>query len=229
MAGRQTAPARLVTGGLLWLTSAQFFVAQALAQQAWRGSESYSLRRSWISDLGAPTCGSYAGGGGIIVCSPRHALLNGGLVILGGQVLIGAVLLAPLLPADRLGRWAVGLLVVSGAALPFVAGFPEDTGQPWHAIAATTHLVTAGLGTVAAGLSLRASGRPRIGALSLVLGGASLVGTALTGAGVGVGVGRGALERLAGWPFTAWTTLVGALVLGGLARSRFHEHELRRG
>jgi hypothetical membrane protein len=217
MAGLHTARARLAAGGVLWLTSAQFFVVQALAQQGWQGSQPYSLRYSWISDLGATTCGTYSGGGGIIVCSPRHGLLNGGLVVLGGQVLVGAILLQPLLPASRFARPALGLLAVSAVALPFVAGFPEDTGKPWHAIAATVHLATAGLGMVAAGLSLRGVGRRKSAAVTLVLGAASLVGTAVTGAGGGLGMGRGAVERLAAWPFTAWTTLAGAAALVAVA------------
>jgi hypothetical membrane protein len=213
MAGQQTAAARLAAGGLLWLTSAQFLVVQALTQQAWRGSEPYSLRRSWISDLGATTCGKYAGGSGILVCSPRHALLNGGLVVLGLQVLSGAVLLRPMLERTRLARAAFWLLATSGAAVPFVAAFPEDTGKPWHAIAATIHFATAGLGTIAVGASLRPI-RRMAGNVTLVLGGASLLGTVLTAAGVGASLGgRGAIERLAAWPFTVWTTLAGAYVL----------------
>jgi hypothetical membrane protein len=213
MAAPNTSRARLAAGGLLWLTSAQFFVVQALAQQGWQGSQPYSLRHSWISDLGATTCGTYSGGGGIIVCSPRHGLLNAGLVVLGGQVLFGAALLQPMLPASRFTQPALGLLTASGIALPFVAGFPEDTGKPWHAVAATVHLATAGLGMLAAGLALRGSGRKRSAAVTLVLGAASVVGTAVTGAGGGLGVGRGAVERLAAWPFTVWTTLAGAAAL----------------
>src|ERR1700710_1351738 len=114
MAGSQTSRVRLAAGGFLWLTSAQFFVVQALAQQGWKGSAPYSLAHSWISDLGATTCGTYSGGGGIIVCSPRHGLLNAGLVVLGGQVLVGAVLLKPMLPATRSAQAALGLLVASG-------------------------------------------------------------------------------------------------------------------
>jgi hypothetical membrane protein len=225
MAGPQTPRARLVTGGFLWLTSAQFFVVQALVQQGWRGSEPYSLAHSWISDLGATTCGSYSGGGGIIVCSPRHALLNGGLVVLGGQVLVGAVLL----PVTRFSRPALGLLAASGLALPFIAGFPEDTGKPWHAISATIHLATAGLGMVAAGLALRASGRPTSAAVTLALGAASVVGTAVTGAGGSLGVGRGAVERLAAWPFTVWTTLAGAAALTAAVSGRRKRRGLRIG
>jgi hypothetical membrane protein len=213
MAGPHTSRARLITGGFLWLTSAQFFVVQAVAQQGWKGSHPYSLAHSWISDLGATTCGTYSGGGGVIVCSPRHALLNGGLVVLGGQVLIGAVLLQPLLPVSRFSRAALALLGVSGVALPFVAGFPEDTGKPWHAVAATIHLATAGLGMVATGLALKSAGRTKPAAVTLVLGAASVVGTVVTGTGGGLGVGRGAAERLAAWPFTVWTTLAGAIGL----------------
>ena len=216
MSGRRTA--RAVAGGVLWATSAQFFLAQAVAQQAWKGSAPFSLRSSWISDLGALTCGSYSGGGGILVCSPRHDLLNGGLIVLGGQVLVGAYLLRPQLTRSRLSTAACGLLVLSGAALPFVGVFPEDTGAPWHAIAASVHFASAGLGMVAAGLVLRRERRPAAAGATLLLGAASLVGTAFTAAGLGLGVGRGAVERLAAWPFTLWTTAAGVAVLVGLGR-----------
>jgi hypothetical membrane protein len=210
---------RFLAGGLVWTTTAQFFVVQAVAQQAWRGSRPYSLTHSWISDLGATSCGGYAGGGGTLVCSPRHVLVNVGFVLLGAQIVAGAALLRPLLLNGRSSRAALVLLIISGVALPFVAGFPEDTGRPWHAVAATIHLAAAGLGTIAAGFALRTSGRPRIAGLTFVLGGASLFGTVLTGAGLGAGIGRAAVERLAAWPFTAWTCLVGVLVLIGCLTS----------
>jgi len=207
-----TVRARLVAGGLLWATSVQFFLAQALAQHAWKGSAPYSLRFSWISDLGATSCGSYSGGGGILVCSPRHALLNGGLTLLSAQVVLGTLLLLPILSAERYGRAAGALVLLSGAALPFVAAFPEDTGKPWHAVAATVHFAAAGLGMAATGLAIRTR-HPRAGALSFALASASLAGTLLTLAGSGAGIGRAAVERLAAWPFTVWTTVVGVLVL----------------
>jgi hypothetical membrane protein len=199
-------------GGLLWATSAQFFLAQAVAQAGWRGSAPYSLRRSWISDLGATTCGTYSGGGGALVCSPRHALLDGALVLLGVQVVVGTLLLAPLLRPTGSGRAALWLLVVAGAALPFIGAFPEDTGRPWHAVAATVHFAAAGLGMTAVGLNIRIR-YPGTALFTLTLGCASLAGTVLTIAGSGAGVGRAAVERLAAWPFTAWTTIVGVLVL----------------
>jgi hypothetical membrane protein len=210
---------RLVAGGVLWASSAQFFLAQALAQRGWKGSAPYSLRTSWISDLGATTCGGYSGGGGVLVCSPRHVLLNGGLTLLGAQVVLGTLLLLPVMGAVRSGRAAGALLVLAGAALPFVGAFPEDTGKPWHAVAATVHFAAAGLGMVASGLAVKAR-HPRCAALAFVLGGASLAGTVLTLAGSGAGVGRAAVERLAAWPFTLWTTAAGVLVLVAIARSR---------
>ncbi len=221
MIRRPAARARLIAGGVLWASSAQFFLAQALVQGGWKGSAPYSLRTSWISDLGATTCGSYSGGGGVLVCSPRHAWLNGGLTLLGAQVVLGTLLLQPVLGDDRYGRAAGSLLVLAGAALPFVGAFPEDTGKPWHAVAATVHFAAAGLGTVASGLAVRAR-HPRAGALAFVLGGASLAGTVLTLAGSGAGVGRAAVERLAAWPFTLWTTAAGVLIVAAAtARSAF--------
>jgi hypothetical membrane protein len=211
--------ARLLAGGVLWASSAQFFLAQALAQRAWKGSAPYSLRTGWISDLGATTCGSYSGGGGVLVCSPRHALLNGSLTLLGAQVVLGTLLLLPVLVDDGYGRAAGSLLVLAGAALPFVGAFPEDTGKPWHAVAATVHFAAAGLGMVTAGMAVRAR-YPRAGTLAFVLGGASLAGTLLTLAGSGAGVGRAAVERLAAWPFTLWTMAAGLLILAAAGSRR---------
>jgi hypothetical membrane protein len=139
-------------------------------------------------------------------------LLNGGLTLLSAQVVLGTLLLQPLLAAERYGRAAGALLVLSGAALPFVAAFPEDTGKPWHAVAATVHFAAAGLGMAATGLAVRTR-HPRVGVLTLVLAGASLAGTLLTLAGSGAGIGRAAVERLAAWPFTVWTTVAGVLLL----------------
>ncbi len=217
MIGLPAARARLLAAGLLWASSAQFFVAQAFAERAWKGSAPYSLRTSWISDLGATTCGTYSGGGGVLVCSPRHAWLNGGLTLLGAQVVLGALLLQPVLGSARSGRAGGALLILAGAALPLVGAFPEDTGRPWHAAAATVHFAAAGLGMVAGGAAVR--GRfPRVAAMSFVLGGASLVGTLLTLAGSGAGIGRAAVERLAAWPFTLWTSLAGLLLLTAVAQ-----------
>ena len=216
---RLPARARILAGGVLWASSAQFFVAQAFAQAAWKGSAPYSLRTSWISDLGATTCGSYSGGGGVLVCSPRHGVLNGGLLLLGVQVVLGTLLLQPAFGDGRFGAGAAALLVLAGAALPFIGAFPEDTGKPWHAVAATVHFAAAGLGTVASGLAVR-DRYPRAGALAFLLGGASLAGTLLTLAGSGAGVGRAAIERLAAWPFTLFTTVAGVLLLIVVSTSR---------
>jgi hypothetical membrane protein len=194
------------------------FAAQALAQQAWKGSAPYSLRTSWISDLGATTCGTYRGGGGVLVCSPRHALLNGGLTLLGAQVVLGTLLLQPVLGYDRSGRAAGALLILAGGALPLIGAFPEDTGKPWHAAAATVHFAAAGLGMVTAGAAVRAR-FPRTASLSFILGGASLVGTLLTLAASGAGLGRAAVERLAAWPFTLWTSAAGVLLLVAVAKA----------
>ncbi len=212
--------ARLGAGGILWLTSAQFFLAQALAQRSWKGSEPYSLRHSWISDLGAATCGSYSGGGGIVVCSPRRDLLNGSLYLFAGQILLGAILLRPELVRARLSDSAFGLLVASGVAVAFLGTFPEDTGKPWHSIAATVNFVAAGLAMIFAGLALRRERRRLPSYVSLLLGGVSLGGAVLAAGKFGLGIGRGGVERLTAWPFTLWMTIIGAAVIASLAARR---------
>jgi hypothetical protein len=53
---RQTPAWRLISGGICWVATLEFFAAQAIAQAAWKGS-GYSLAGNAISDLGVTACG----------------------------------------------------------------------------------------------------------------------------------------------------------------------------
>ncbi len=77
-------------GAFCWLSSAQFFIAQAWVALAW--TTPFSLLQNFISDLGSTACGLSNSGTHLYVCSPRHALMNLSFVVLGLTIFVGGVL-----------------------------------------------------------------------------------------------------------------------------------------
>src|SRR5262249_42958112 len=57
-------------GPVIWIFSAQFFVAQLAVQWSW--TTPFSLKNNFISDLGNTACGFYPAGSTMYVCSPWH-------------------------------------------------------------------------------------------------------------------------------------------------------------
>jgi hypothetical protein len=104
----EAAPAwRLMSGGICWIATLEFFAAQAIAQAAWKGSY-YSLAGNAISDLGVTACGriSIAGQPGCY-CSPLHSLMNASFAATGILMLLGLCLTLPVWPAGRLACWGI--------------------------------------------------------------------------------------------------------------------------
>ena len=65
---------QLATAGIVWMSAAQFFVAQAVTQSRW--TTPFSLATNYISDLGNTECAPYPRGSDNFVCSPWHAAMN---------------------------------------------------------------------------------------------------------------------------------------------------------
>jgi hypothetical membrane protein len=99
-------------GAFLWLLCFQFFIAEQVARMGWTGH--YSMRRDYISDLGA------AG-------SSLHRVMNGSFVLQGFLIFFGALLLRRLLPGI-----AVALLAIAGLGVLVVGLVPEDTNARLH-------------------------------------------------------------------------------------------------
>ena len=166
------ASTRFYAGALAKLSVLQYFVAESAVIGAWAGSEPYSRRTGYISDLGALACGDFSGRD---VCSPAHLLMNVSFVVQGLGMIVGALLLgsALLCCAARTGvpfvrsrvKGTAGSSAASFAVGP--AGRAAPPGQVvrtrpvartrWGAgvaAAGTARLLTgtAGAGTVIVGL-----------------------------------------------------------------------------
>lgn len=159
-------------GACLWLLCLQFFIAEQIARMGWTGH--YSMRRDYISDLGA------AG-------SSLHRVMNGSFVLQGLLILFGAVLLRRLLP-----RIAVALLAIAGLGVLVVGLVPEDTNARLHLQGAAAHFLGGNLAIIL--LAKRSKSW-----ITFAAGSIGLLAT-LALAFHGMGPNTGTVERLAAYP-----------------------------
>jgi hypothetical membrane protein len=115
-------------GACLWLLCLQFFIAEQVARMGWTGH--YSMRRDYISDLGANA-------------SSLHWVMNGSFVLQGLLIFFGAVLLRGLLP-----RIAVALLAIAGLGVLVVGLVPEDTNARLHLLGAAANFLGGNLAII---------------------------------------------------------------------------------
>jgi hypothetical membrane protein len=160
-------------GACLWLLCLQFFVAEQIARMGWTGH--YSMRRNFISDLGA-----YSG-------SSLHWLMNGSFVLQGLLIFFGAVLLHRLLP-----RIAVILLAISGLGVLVVGLVPEDTNARLHLQGAAAHFLGGNIAIILLAKRWRSWITFAAGSIGL------LATLALAFRGMGPDIGT--VERLAAYP-----------------------------
>jgi hypothetical membrane protein len=201
-------------GAWLWVCCLQYFVAEAIAAAGFRGA--YTFRRNFISDLGATRCGDGAN------CSPLHALMNASFVLQGALICAGAFLVWPLFPKG-LARFALGLIAASGLGVAVVGLAPENAAPGWHYLGAAENLLLSNAGAALIGAALlREKPAPRaVGLISLGSGLLGLAGLACLAGGLDFGLGVGAVERIAAYPFPLWLAGMGAWLLAG-------ENEMRR-
>lgn len=208
---------RLVLGALCWVLSCGFFVVEAIVRSAW--TTPYSAVENYISDLGATTCDTITiKAYEAYVCSPLHPLMNGAYITVGALAILGAILIRPALPRRKLAT--VGLVLVSIAGIgAIVAGwFPEDVNIDVHLLGALLAVPGSniGMGLLAAALWRGNRGLAVFTALAVCVG---LTGLVLVGA-AGAGIGIGLAERLAGYPFEIFKTVVAAVALAAWFRGR---------
>jgi hypothetical membrane protein len=168
-------------GGLAWVLTLQFFVAEAIAATRYGG---YSYSADVISDLGTAD-------------SAARVLMNASFVVQGLLIAGGALLLGPGL-AGTGGKLARVLLVVSGLGVLLVGLFPSDGNATVHELAAAAHLLGGGIGLVALAYGVR----PRsegLGTALALLGLVGIIGTVFFGSAVFLGLGEGGMERVAGY------------------------------
>ena len=206
---------RTIAGSLCWIVGLQWFLAQAVAQAAWRTP--YSLSHNFISDLGALHCGTETGLG--YVCSPLHLVMNASFIVLGLGTLGGVILLWDRWP--RRGLVSVGLVLFAlfGAGKIVVGLEPEDQRLTLHVLGSLGILLgDIGAVLLAAGL-WRAARWPAV--VFLCIGVVGVVAFFLQVVPP-LEVVRGALERLADWPLPLWLAVLGCLWLSGRQSVQSH-------
>lgn len=199
------AGASLLGAGLVYL------VTEGVSAAAWARPK-YSYAFNWISDLGAPIRGAFAGRQ---INSPLHELMNLGFTASGWLFLAGALLLAA--HAQRVGRRAyLACAAVHALGMVLIAVVPETTARPLgnlHRLGALLAIGGGNLGLVAGSVLVPPR---RLGAVLGFVGLASLAFLVLAGAALPTflgTLGAGIVERASVYPITAWEIIAGAALL----------------
>jgi hypothetical membrane protein len=206
--GTRRAPAwRLMSGGICWIATVEFFAAQAIAQAAWKGSD-YSLAGNAISDLGVTACGRISiGGQAGYYCSPLHSLMNASFAATGILVLLGLYLTRPIWPGGRLARWGIVLFTLAGIGKILVGLAPGNVSHGLHLLGGLG-IIFANIGMILLGSAVSGTNDRRISRLSVSLGILGLIGEVFFVAHRALG-GAGAAERIADYPAFAWMIVLG--------------------
>ncbi|MQA08906.1 MAG: DUF998 domain-containing protein [Pseudonocardiaceae bacterium] len=200
-----------------WILSLGFFAAEAIVQAASKAP--YSMVENYISDLGATRCGTvtiqmYEA----YVCSPMHGLMNTAYVTVGALAAIGALLSRPAWPAGKQATTGLALVGIAGIGAVIAGAYPEDVNLDLHLLGALLAVPMSNIGMLLLALSLRRH-MPALAiftGLMVLVGLTGLVLTTIPQLGIGIGL----TERLAGYPFEIWKTVIGTLILiAGLRRS----------
>jgi hypothetical membrane protein len=199
-------------GAAVWISSVQFFVAQAVVQSAW--TTRFSLSENFISDLGNTVCGDYPPGSGSYVCSPWHAWMNLSFVLLGVQILAGALLARNAFARGGLRAASIWLLAIAGIGAALVGFYPENVENAIHRFGAGANFVCGNLAICLLGIAVaRARGGAGVALFSIASGLAGLAATYLLVTDVYLGLGVGGMERVAAYALPIWMIAIGVVLL----------------
>jgi hypothetical membrane protein len=203
---RGTRDPRLLVGSLMWLSTAQFFIAEIAVASGW-SRPPYSWRLNAISDLGATVCGPFDGDR--FVCSPLHVVMNGSLILLGLTMAIGSVLIYSRLQSGRIG---FGLMTLAGIGALLVGLFPEDSIFWAHLVGQDLAFVLGNAALIVFGLTLPF---PRVFRwYSVVSGTLALVALVLFLSHQRFFLGLGGMERVVAYPLLLWLIVAGGFIAG---------------
>jgi hypothetical membrane protein len=202
----------VVAGGVCWVLTIVYLVAQPIAAAAW-AHPPYNFGENSISDLGNTACGQFITPHGHArdVCSPRHVLMNAAFVAGGALTAAGALLTWSWWPRRAISMAGLGCIAMAGTGGVLVGLAPENGNLSVHAAGALLQ-VPGTVGMVLAGVgSAGVTGRARW--FSIVWGAVAVVACLLYFGGVHPVLGSGGMERAAFDTLTAWTVVLGGLVL----------------
>lgn len=207
-------------GGIAWMLSVWFFVAEILTRAAW--TIPYDWTDRFLSDLGNTSCQPfryYTTDMYLPVCSPRHALMNGSFILLGVLLGAGLTLTRRAWPPGR--GTVVGRALVAWAAVSWImVGLaPENENIVVHGLGAMGIFVVGNAGVLVLGFATRGAPEWRVPAvLGLLLGAFGLVMSILFLCNQFLGLGLGTMERLAIYPLIVWAATAGAVMIAGRRR-----------
>jgi hypothetical membrane protein len=195
-------------GPLIFWLSILYFAVQIFVSLVWRPS--YSWSRNSISDLGNTSCST-------TLCSPRHGWMNVEFFALGFVMAAGSLLIfqefterdADERLAARLGFWG---LAVGGVGAALVGRFPENTVHAMHILGAglAIGVGTAGIFVLGLALSLPQGRYLHLG--MRVVPPIAVTALILFACHFYLGIGAGAMERLAAYPETVWMIVFGTYI-----------------
>lgn len=197
-------------GAILWLLSAEFLIAQLVAQHAFPG---YNAAEMEISLLGVTSCQDTG-----FRCSPLHLVFNLGAAFNGMLVVLGVWLTRRHWPTSPLTSTALWLLAVGGGVgILLIGGFPLNISREFHVAGAMLALFVPcfGMGLLASLYWSSRQGFALYTAATAVLCLAVLILYAME---LYLGLPPGAMERIMAWAHTIWYPTTGALILAGYFR-----------
>ncbi len=202
----------VVAGGVCWVLTIVYLLAQPIAAAAW-AHPSYSFSENAISDLGNTSCGRFITQNGHTreVCSPRYALMNVAFVAGGALTAAGAILTWRWWLRRTVSMAGLGCIAAAGTGGVLVGLAPENINLSVHTAGALLQ-VPGAAGMVLTGIgSGGVAGRARW--FSIVWGEIAVIACLLYLGGVHPILGFGGMERVAFDTLTAWTVILGGLVL----------------
>jgi hypothetical membrane protein len=199
-----------VLGALCWLVAGPLFLAaHVLAALGWHDPR-YDWATNGISDLGNVHCGVWDATRPRYVCSPWHGSMNAAVVLTG--LLLAAGLALGWRDAVARGaamRLTQSLVLLATIGYLLAGAFPADVDGYRHVLGALLVLVAGNAGLVVAGFATRGRARAWTWTAASVAVGASVL--VLDRQPMGIGVG--AVERLAVFPLPVWACCVGTGLL----------------
>lgn len=202
----------VVAGGVCWALTIVYLVAQPIVAAAW-AHPPYDFAKNSISDLGNTSCGQFITPHGHTrdVCSPRHLLMNAAFVAGGVLTAAGAILTWRWWPRRAVSMAGLGCIAAAGTGGILVGFAPENVNLSVHAAGALLQ-VPGAAGMLLVGIGAGGvTGRARW--FSIVWGTVALIACLLYLGGVHLILGSGGMERAAFDTLTAWTVVLGGLVL----------------
>ena len=204
-------PARI---GAVCLAAAAplFLIANVVTAAGW-SDPPFSWASHNISDLGNVHCGVWDTTRPRYVCSPWHPLMNVSFVLTAALLVLGFVLTWRPLGRGAVARSARSLLLLAAAGYALAGAYPADVNENLHFLGALLILVVGNIGLPLAAFAARDSVLGRLRAPTLAAGLVALVGSVLFLAQQPMGIGVGAMERVAAFPFPIWASGVGVFLL----------------